>query len=291
MKIGFAGMGIMGAPMALNLLRAGFSVSVYNRTAAKCQPLVAAGASQCESLAILAALSDVVITMVADTPDVESVLFAPGGLAEGLRSGSVLIEMSTIAPSAAVRFAVRLQERSIDYLDAPVSGGESGAKSGRLSIMAGGSTEVFHRCLPLLQVLGTTIVHTGPVGSGLRTKLVNQIVGALNLLGAAEGVRVAQAAGLNIARTLEAVGSGAAGSWMVSNLGPRMAARDYAAGFNIALQQKDLRLALEFCRELGLDTPGTSLTFELFSRALSEGLGRDGNQSLIRLWDKPGSDN
>lgn len=193
MKIGFVGMGIMGAPMAINLVRAGFAVSVYNRTAGKCHPVVSAGATKCDSLPALAASNDVVVTMVADTPDVEAVLFGPAGLAEGLRAGAVVIDMSTIAPSAAIRFGERLRGKSVEYLDAPVSGGESGAKAGRLSIMAGGNRQAFDRCLPLFHALGTTVVYTGSAGSGLKTKLVNQVVGALNLLGATEGVRVAQA--------------------------------------------------------------------------------------------------
>lgn len=284
MRIGFVGMGIMGAPMALNLLRAGFDLTVYNRTASKCAPLMSAGAKQAESLPALAASSDIVITMVSDTPDVEAVLFGNGGLAEGLKPYSTFVDMSTIAPSAAVRFAARLRNRTVDYLDAPVSGGETGAKAAKLSIMAGGDRPVFERCLSLFQAMGTSIVHTGPTGSGLKTKLINQIVGALNLLGAAEGVRVCQAAGLDAATTLQAVSSGAAASWMLSNLGPKMASRDYSAGFSIRLQQKDLRLAMEFCRELGIDAPGVALVFELFTRALESGFGECGNQGLIRLW-------
>jgi len=233
----------------------------------------------------LAARSDVVITIVSDTPDVEAVLFAENGLASGLKPGSVVIDMSTISPRATAQFADRLRAQSVAMLDAPVSGGESGAKTGALSIMVGGDRAAFDRCLPLLQAMGKNIVYTGTNGNGQKTKLVNQIVGSLNLIAAVEGLRVAQAAGLDPGDTIRAVGAGAAGSWMVSHLGPKIAAGDFAPGFSISLHQKDLRLAKEFVEELRLDAPGTLLSYELFTAALEAGLGECGNQGLFRLWE------
>lgn len=283
-KIGFVGLGIMGAPMAANLVKAGFPVAVYNRTPSKCLPLIKAGATKCESLGEVAFNSDVVVTMVPDTPDVESVLFGPGGLASTLRPGSIVIDMSTISPRATLEFSARLEAQRITMLDAPVSGGESGAIAGTLSIMAGGERSAYERCLPLFQAMGRTIVYTGQSGNGQKTKLVNQVVGALNLLAAIEGMRLASAAGLNLETVLKAVGGGAAGSWMLSNLGPKIAAGDFRPGFTVRLQQKDLRLASEFFQELGVKAPGTDLTFSLFASALEKGLGESGTQGLYQLW-------
>jgi 3-hydroxyisobutyrate dehydrogenase len=284
MTIGFIGLGIMGSPMALNLLRAGYSLGVYNRTAAKCAVLADAGAQVYDSATALGSQSDVVITMVSDTPDVEAVLFGATGVAHGLRAGGVVIDMSTISPSAAEQFAERLRSRSIEMLDAPVSGGEAGAKAATLSIMVGGNEAVFHRCLPVLQALGKNIILLGPNGSGQKTKLVNQIVGAINLLATVEGLRVARAAGLNLPQLHQAISGGAAASWMLSNLGPRIIAQDFEPGFSIRLQTKDLRLADEFVRELRLDAPGTSLVHRLFEAALQKGLANQGNQGLYNLW-------
>lgn len=285
MKVGFIGLGIMGSPMAANLMKAGFALAVHDRDPARVAPLEALGALAAGSPAALADFGEVFITMLPDTPQVEEVLFGESGLATALRPGAVVIDMSTISPKATVEFARRLGQRSVETLDAPVSGGEPGAREGRLSIMVGGRREVFDRCLPLFQTMGNKIVYTGPNGHGQKTKLVNQVVGSLNLLAAVEGVRLARAAGLDLDLTFEAVGGGAAGSWMWSNLGPKMAAGDYRPGFMIKLHAKDLRLASELWEELGLEAPGTRLCHELFQQALARGLGELGNQGLIRLWE------
>jgi 3-hydroxyisobutyrate dehydrogenase len=277
----------MGAPMAANLIKAGFELAVHDCDPARMRPLEALGARRAHSPAALAGFGDVFITMLPDTPQVEAVLFGEAGLASALRPGAVVIDMSTISPRATVDFARRLAARSAEMLDAPVSGGEPGAREGRLSIMIGGRREVFERCLPLFEAMGSKIVYTGPNGHGQKTKLVNQVVGSLNLLAAVEGVRLARAAGLDLDLTLEAVGGGAAGSWMWSNLGPKMAAGDYRPGFMIRLHAKDLRLASELWDELGLEAPGTRLCHELFQQALARGLGELGNQGLIRLWEQP----
>jgi 2-hydroxy-3-oxopropionate reductase len=283
MKIGFIGLGIMGRPMALNLVKAGFSLTVFNRTRSKTEPLAAAGAAVADSPAEVGRASDVVITIVSDTPDVESVLFGSDGLFHGAGSGKVLIDMSTISPEATIDFAGRLAEKGCEMLDAPVSGGEKGAIEAALSIMVGGKREVFERCLPLFNAMGKTIAYTGQSGNGQKTKLVNQIICATNIVSMVEGLRFARLAGLDIETTLKLVSSGAAASWMLSNLAPRILAGDFAPGFMIKLQQKDLRLVRETIQKIGATLPGTELAYELFSEAVAEGLGEQGTQGLINL--------
>ena len=284
MNVGFVGLGVMGAPMAHNLLKAGFPVKAYNRTSSRVEPLVAAGARTAGSPAEAALGSDVVITMLSDTPVVEEILFRPGGVAAGLRAGGTVIDMSTISPRSTIRFAERLRAAGIDMLDAPVSGGEAGAREARLSIMVGGERAVFERCLPLFRAMGRNVVYCGSGGTGQKTKLVNQVVTSMNLLAAVEGLRLAKASGLDPQVTLEAVGAGAAGSWMWSNLGPKIVAGDTAPGFSIRLQEKDLRLVTEMWRELGLEAPGATLAHQLFKTAVEEGFGDLGNQALFLLW-------
>ncbi len=282
--MGFVGLGIMGAPMASNLVRAGFPVSVYNRTPSRCEALAAQGATVCPALSTLGASSDVIVTVVSDTGDVEEVLFQPRGLAASMKPGSVLIDMSTIAPSATVRFARQLGEISIAMLDAPVSGGEAGAKAGTLSVMVGGGREVFDRYLPIFRSVGKNIVYMGPSGHGQMTKMINQTVTSLNLLATVEAVRLARAAGLNVDDALQVIGGGAGSSWMLSNLGPKIASEDFTPGFRIRLQNKDLALASSLAAELGVEAPGLALTSSLYRQAVQEGLGELGNHGLYRLW-------
>lgn len=281
MRIGFVGLGVMGLPMAANVRKAGHDVTVHDVSRERCEAATAFGVSAAGSLPNLAQKSEAVITMLPDTPHVEAVI---GELENSLQPGATVVDMSTISPSASAMLAANLRQRGVDMLDAPVSGGEQGAKQATLSIMVGGARNIFDRCRPLLEAMGSNIVYAGGNGCGLKMKLVNQVVGALNLLGATEGLRLTLAAGLDAEVVLKAVSSGAAGSWMLSNLGPKMLAGDFAPGFSIRLQQKDLRLALEFISELGLDAPGTQLTFSLFTRALEGGLGEQGNQGLINFW-------
>jgi 3-hydroxyisobutyrate dehydrogenase len=270
--------------MAANLLRAGFTLTVFDTVPERTLPLVDMGAQPAHSPAAVAAASETVISMLPETPDVQAVLFGDGGAAQALRPGTVFIDMSTISPSATVEFAARLRECSVEMLDAPVSGGEPGARAARLSIMVGGDKAVFERCLPLFQAMGNNVVYAGPHGFGQKTKLVNQVVGSLNLLAMVEGMRVASAAGLDLDVTLKAVSGGAAGSWMWSNLGPRVASQDYRPGFMIRHHAKDLRLTVQLLEELGLDAPGVELCHRLFQQALEKGHGELGNQGLIRLW-------
>ena len=284
MHIGFIGLGIMGKPMALNLIKAGFDLTVYNRTAAKCRPLVEAGAAQAHSPGEVAGVADTIITIVSDTPDVESVIFGDDGVRQGLRKGQVVIDMSTISPEATSGFAERLKQLGAEMLDAPVTGGEKGAIEGSLAIMVGGSRETFDRCLPIFQALGKTIVYAGGNGKGQKTKLVNQILCAQHIVAMVDGLRFARLAGLDPDATLKVVSSGAAGSWMLSNLAPRILKDDFAPGFSIKLQQKDLRLVREAIDEIGAAFPATELTYALFTEAVEAGLGELGTQGMINLF-------
>lgn len=280
-RVGFVGLGIMGAPMAQNLLRAGFELTVWNRTAAKCEPLVAAGATAAGSPAAVAAASEVTISCVTNSADVEQVALGAGGIAEGANPGSVYIDCSTISPEATRAIAATLATRQIAMLDCPVSGGDVGAKAGTLAIMAGGDPEVFERCLPALQAMGRTIVHVGPSGSGQVVKLCNQVAGGLNLLAMAESIALARRAGVDPAKMLEVVSAGAASSWMLQNLGPRALNGDFAPGFMVELMQKDLRLALEAAAASRTPLPGTALVSQLYTAIEAEGRGRDGTQAIV----------
>jgi 3-hydroxyisobutyrate dehydrogenase len=283
-RVGVVGLGIMGRPMAANLLQAGFEVTVWNRTPGRADPLVARGVRIAESPADVAARAQAVVTMVPDTPDVEAVLFGPAGIARGIREGAVVIDMSTISPSATEGFAAELEKQGAEMLDAPVSGGDKGAIAGTLAIMVGGKPDVFERCRPVLDALGKSVVHMGPHGAGQRTKLVNQVVGALHLVALSEGLAFARAMGLDASRVLEVVSSGAAGSWMLTHLGPRALAGDFTPGFTIHLQRKDLRLAAEALEDVEGDFPGARLALERFTRAEELGFGGLGTQGLLRLY-------
>jgi 3-hydroxyisobutyrate dehydrogenase len=285
MKIGFIGLGIMGKPMALNLLKAGFSLTVYNRTAAKCKPLVDAGADSVSSLREVAESSEVVITIVSDTPDVESVLFGKEGVASSLRKGHFVIDMSSISPSATETFAARLREQRVEMLDAPVTGGEKGAIEGTLAIMVGGRREIFEKCLPIFQGMGRTVLYTGENGTGQRTKLVNQLLCAQHIVAMSDGLRFARESGLDLETTLKVVTGGAAGSWMLTNMAPRILQNDFAPGFTIKLQHKDLRLVREALTEMKGRYPATELAYSLFSEAVDSGFGELGTQGFIKLFD------
>ena len=284
MNIGFIGLGIMGTPMSLNLLKAGYQLTVFNRTREKCDILVEAGAEARETPAEVAMISDVVITIVTDTPDVEYVLFGADGVAEGLSPEKIVIDMSTISPDSTVEFANRLAEMDVEMLDAPVSGGEKGAKEGTLTIMVGGKEEVYQECLPIFQTMGKNITHVGSNGDGQRVKLVNQVICGLNILAVVEGMRLARESGLDMKTVYQVVSTGAASSWMLTNLGRAILRDDFSPGFKIALQAKDLRLAYESMHALGMDAPGTELTHALFNQAREKGLGELGTQGLLKLF-------
>jgi 3-hydroxyisobutyrate dehydrogenase len=281
-RVGFIGLGIMGRGMAANLLRAGFPLTVWNRTPERVEPLGAAGAAVAANPAELAATSDIVITCVSDTPDVEAVILGPQGVIHGIRPGSLAIDMSTISPQATRSIAAALAERNVDMLDAPVSGGSEGAAQGTLSIMVGGEAAALERAMPILQAMGQRITHVGPNGAGQTVKLVNQVLVVGNCLAMCEALLLAQAGGVDLARALEAVSGGAAGSWMLSQRGPQILARDWRPGFTIALQQKDLRLVLEAADQQGAPLPGTALIFQLYRTLEAKGLSGDGNHALVK---------
>jgi 3-hydroxyisobutyrate dehydrogenase len=281
-RVGFIGLGIMGRGMARNILKAGFPLRVWNRTASRMDELAAEGAGPASSPGDLAFHSDIIITCVSDTADVEQVLLGEGGVIHGARPGSLVIDMSTISPRATQRIAAHLAERHIHILDAPVSGGSEGAARGTLSIMVGGDVTQFERALPVFQAMGTTITHLGPIGAGQTTKLVNQILVVGHALAMSEALLFAQAGGVDLRKALEAVSGGAAGSWMLSNRGPQILVRDWRPGFTIDLQQKDLRLVLQEADRLGVPLPGTALIHQLYRTLQARGLGHEGNHALIK---------
>lgn len=281
-KIGFIGLGIMGQGMANNLLKAGFGLTVWNRTASKMAPLVAAGATAVASPAEVAAQSDIIVCCVSDTPDVQAVLLGENGAIHGAKPGSLIIDCSTISPQATKAMGVTLRTKGVHLLDAPVSGGSEGAAKGTLSIMVGGDEADFERALPVLQAMGQTITHVGGAGAGQMAKLVNQILVVVNMWAVSEALLFAEAGGLDLDKTLTAVAGGAAGSWMLANRGPQVIARDWRPGFTIDLQQKDLRLVLEAADELGTAVLATSQVFNLYRTLQQQGLGSQGNHALVK---------
>ncbi len=281
-SIGFIGLGIMGGAMAANVLRAGYDLTVWNRTPGRITPLAEAGAAVAANPADLAARSDVIITCVSDTPDVEAVILGPGGVIEGARPGALVIDCSTISPEATRNIAARLKQKGVHLLDAPVSGGSEGAAKGTLSIMLGGEADQVARAMPVLQAMGKTITHVGGQGAGQMAKLVNQVLVVVTMQGVAEALLLAQAGGLDLERTLAAVGGGAAGSWMLNNRGPQVIRRDWRPGFTVDLQQKDLRLVLEAADELGIPLPSTALVFQFYRTLQQQGLGGEGNHALAK---------
>ncbi len=280
--IGFIGLGIMGRGMARNLLKAGFPLVVWNRTASRMEPLLKAGARAAQSPADLAGQCDIIITCVSDTPDVEAVILGETGVIHGARPGSLVIDTSTISPTVTRRMAERLAERDVHMLDAPISGGSEGAARGTLSIMVGGEEPDFQRALPALQAMGTRITLVGGHGAGQTVKLMNQILVVGNALAISEAFMFGEAAGVDLPKALEAVEAGAAGSWMLSHRGPQILARDWRPGFTIDLQQKDLRLVLAAADDVGAPVMGVGLVFQLYRTLQARGLGDEGNHALIK---------
>lgn len=288
-RVGFIGLGIMGRPMAGHLLRAGYPLTVWNRSRAAIDAMVQEGAKAASGPADVARNSDVVFTMVGDSSDVEQVILGPDGVLAGARPGLVIIDMTTISPEVTRRIAAKCGEQGVHMLDAPVSGGEKGAIEATLSIMVGGEAEQFDRCRPLCEVLGKTITYVGSHGMGQTVKLCNQVVCGLNILAAAEGVCLAAKAGADPHVVLDVITQGAAGSWMLENLGPKMVDGDYAPGFTVKWQIKDLRLALEAAAQLDLPLPGTALVQELFRSVAADGGSEEGTQALVKALKKLGN--
>lgn len=285
-RIGFIGLGIMGSGMARNLIRAGFDVRVWNRTGSRMQLLLEEGASGAEDPADVASHADITVTCVSDTPDVEEVILGERGVAAGVEAGSLVIDTSTISPGVTRQIAGTLEERGAHMLDAPISGGSEGAADGTLSIMVGGEAEQVERAMPVFRAMGETVTHVGPIGSGQTVKLVNQILVVGNMLAVSEALLFAEAAGLDLERTLEAVSGGAAGSWMLSNRAPQVVERDWSPGFTIDLQQKDLRLALEEADELGTPLLNAGKISQLYRTLQRAGLGGEGNHALVRALER-----
>lgn len=285
-RIGFIGLGIMGKPMCANLLKAGFPLTVWNRSRPAIDTVVGYGAAAGESPADVAARSDVIITMVTDSPDVQQVVLGEHGVIHGARPGSVVVDMTTMSPAVTREIAAALADRGVDMLDAPVSGGDVGAKNGTLSIMVGGRPEVFERCRPVFEAMGKNILHIGPHGAGQTTKLCNQIAVAVNMLAGCEAIMLAAKSGIDPKKMLGAISAGAAGSWMLSNLAPRIVDGDFAPGFMIRLAQKDLRLVLEAADQLDLPLPGTALMNQVWRAVEAEGGGDLGTQAAIKALEK-----
>lgn len=291
MRTGLIGLGIMGAPMARNLLRAGFPLSVATRTPGKAANFARDSAALGTVRALttpaeVAAASDVVITMVTDSPDVVEVTRGETGVFAGARPGTVIIDMSTISPQITRELASEAGERGLHWLDAPVSGGEKGAIEGTLTIMVGGETGVLEQVRPVFNAMGKRITHFGPAGTGQSAKLCNQIMTAVNLLSVCEAMVFGKKAGLDLATLHGALTGGAANSWALEVLGRKMIDRDFAPAFMVRLQQKDLRLVLEAARDNNTPLAGASLVHQLLTAVEAEGRGDDGTQTLVRLLER-----
>ncbi|HET7628643.1 MAG TPA: NAD(P)-dependent oxidoreductase [Bacillales bacterium] len=283
-RIGFIGTGVMGKSMVLNLMKAGYPVDVYTRTKTKADEVIAEGARWAESVAVLAEQVDVVITMVGYPSDVEEVYFADGGILNHARRGAVVIDMTTSSPRLAENIDRNAREKGIHALDAPVSGGDIGARNGKLTIMVGGDAEIYERMTPVFQVMGENVVRQGEPGAGQHTKMANQIAIASNMIGVAESLVYAEKAGLDPDHVLKSIAFGAAGSWSLSNLAPRMIAGDFAPGFYVKHFIKDMTIALRSAEEMGLLTPGLSLAKSLYEKLAERGDENSGTQALYKLY-------
>jgi 2-hydroxy-3-oxopropionate reductase len=282
MRVGFVGLGIMGRPMAKNLLKAGFQVTAYNRSPGPREELAEAGADVVTTPREAAERVEAVITNVTDSPDVEAVILGPDGIIEGAAPGTIVIDMSTISPAVTRRIGAALAERGVKMLDAPVSGGDQGAIAGTLAIMIGGDAADVEKARPLFEAMGQRITHCGPLGAGQTVKLSNQVAITGALLGVCEALTFAQKNGVDPAVVIEAISAGAAGSWQLSNLGPRMLKRDFAPGFKVGLMRKDLRLALESAQQQDMALPGVALVAQLFAGVAAAGLEEEGTQALLK---------
>ncbi|MDR2983086.1 MAG: NAD(P)-dependent oxidoreductase [Puniceicoccales bacterium] len=283
-KVGFIGIGVMGRSMAGHLLAAGYPLTVYTRTAAKAKPLVDSGATWAATPEEAAKDAEVVITMVGYPADVDEVYRGPKGIFKTVKTGALLIDMTTSSPKLARELATEGAAQGLSVLDAPVSGGDIGAREARLAIMVGGEKKDFERALPLFQLMGKNIVHQGPAGSGQLTKLCNQIAIAGGMLAVCESLAFAKSAGLDPASVLKSIESGAAGSWGLSNLGPRILREDWSPGFFVKHFLKDMRLALEAAKEQNIALPGLALAEKLYARLVEEGGADYGTQALFQLY-------
>ncbi|CDO04067.1 2-hydroxy-3-oxopropionate reductase [Oceanobacillus picturae] len=285
-RIGFIGTGVMGSSMVENLMQDGFPVTVYTRTKEKALPLLEQGAEWADSVKDLASSSHIIITIVGYPQDVEEVYLGKDGLLAHANPGSYLIDMTTSKPALAKEIYDRAKEKGIHALDAPVSGGDIGAKNGALAIMAGGDEEAFTTVLPVLEAMGENIILQGEAGAGQHTKLSNQIAIASNMIGVCEAIVYAKKAGLDPSRVLDTITTGAAGSFSLSKLAPRMIAGDDAPGFYVKHFIKDMTLAIESAKELGMETPGLALSLKLYKELAEKGENDSGTQALIKLFEQ-----
>jgi 3-hydroxyisobutyrate dehydrogenase len=283
--IGFVGTGVMGKSMVKNLIHAGYDVQIFTRTKDKAAELLDSGATWKQSVAELASTSDVIITMVGYPSDVEEVYFGPSGILENVKENTYVIDMTTSKPTLAMRIYEEGKKRNIHSLDAPVSGGDIGARNGTLAIMVGGDEMVFEKVLPVFEVLGENIQLQGAAGAGQHTKMCNQITIASNMIGVCESISYAKKAGLNPLRVLESITTGAAGSWSLSNLAPRMINGDLDPGFYIKHFIKDMKIALETAKEMNIVTPGLELSLSLYEELAEAGDEDLGTQALIKLFE------
>lgn len=282
MRVAFIGMGTMGAPMALNILTAGHEVVVHNRTREKELPLADAGALRADTPREAAAQAELIITCVSDTPDVEAIILSDEGVIHGAAPGSLVVDMSTISPSATRHISATLSERDVHMLDAPVSGGSEGAKNGMLAIMVGGAADDVQRAMPVLEAMGKTITHVGSIGSGQMTKAINQVILAGTFMGVAEGMVLGMKAGLDMQKVIAAISSGAAGSWVLSNRAMNMVNNTYPLGFRTRLHHKDLRIALEAARNMGLTLPASALMDQIENGVIGRGHGDEDMSGIAR---------
>ncbi|QGA53995.1 NAD-binding protein [Sulfolobus sp. E5-1-F] len=285
MRVGFIGLGIMGSSMAMRIHNAGFPLIVYNRTKSKTEPFMKLGVPIANTPKEVAEKSDVVIDMVTDAPDVEEVLFGPNGVIQGVHQGLIVIDMSTNSPEHAKSFAERLAKYNIEFLDAPVTGGDKGAREGTLTIMVGGKYEVFQKVKPILEAMGKTIVHAGEVGNGQMLKLLNQTVVGISMLAVVEAMTLAKKAGIDMEKLFTVLSTGAANSFTVQYYMPKMMKGDYEPGFRAAHLKKDLKYVLETANKLNVPLPGTALTLQLYNALVAKGLGEKGTQALIKLYE------
>ncbi|QDI92386.1 NAD(P)-dependent oxidoreductase [Salicibibacter halophilus] len=282
--VGFIGIGVMGKSMAKHILDAGYPVLVYTRTKAKADDLVASGATWKDSVQELASEADVVITMIGYPKDVEDVYFSENGLLAHMKKDATLIDMTTSKPSLAKKIAAAAKEKSGAALDAPVSGGDVGARNGKLVIMVGGDEDAYEQCLPLFETMGENIQHLGPAGSGQHTKMCNQIAVAASMIGAAEAMGYAKEAGLDQEKVLKSISTGAGGSWTLQNLAPRMLKEDFAPGFYVKHFIKDMEIAIEESEQMKEGLPGVELVKSLYDKLVEQGEENSGTQSIYKLW-------
>lgn len=282
MNVAFIGMGTMGAAMALNILKAGHPVTVHNRSRDREEPVARAGARRAASPKEAAREAQIVIICVSDTPDVEAVVLGENGIIQGAKAGTIVVDMSTISPAATRRMADQLAEKGIRMLDAPVSGGSEGAQKGTLTIMVGGEAEAVTQAMPVLSAMGKSITHVGPCGAGQLTKAINQVIISGVYLAVAEGMALGLKAGVDMEKVVQALAGGAAGSWVLNYRAANMIKNEYPLGFRVRLHRKDLAIAMETARELGVFLPATALVEQIENGLIATGFGDEDVSAVAR---------